>query len=433
MVRKRLIMMILALSIICCFATQSISETESDTSNPVDVATIPVYVGTKVCLSCHKDKASHLETGHNWKVTKVVDGKTPNRPFTNIEDGWKLLDGITNATGTPKSMHDISYVIGGYLSVICYVDKDGYVMIGDKGITLLNKDRSKPPIQAVPHRVGEEQLTFAYCARCHTTGYKDYTSLEGDFRNRQRQDNMEGMLGTWDYEGIQCEACHGAGGEHAKAATKDNIVRVATGRKAADFRAEDQAYGKAIACEECHTHDGERGERDPYPYPDYVSYYNKKFGGDTFGGRISPKRPGGRVAADGILGMDPDTGVAMSKKKDMTCITCHNPHQSTVNRDKPGHENGLIKECTDCHYKEFANVGNDDSASEGHMDATCTECHMPKQWHTMKINLSLPSDSPKHLSKDKKYHQPWTTAKMSCQGCHDDYDERAAAIKKIHK
>lgn len=28
------------------------------------------YVGTKVCLSCHEDKKSFLETGHNYKLIR---------------------------------------------------------------------------------------------------------------------------------------------------------------------------------------------------------------------------------------------------------------------------------------------------------------------------------------------------------------------------
>ena len=42
------------------------------------------------------------------------------------------------------------------------------------------------------------------CGSCHTTGYNP----EGN------QDGLPGLIGTWAEAGIQCEACHGPGGNH---------------------------------------------------------------------------------------------------------------------------------------------------------------------------------------------------------------------------
>ena len=435
MVKKRLIRFIMALSSICCLATQSISATGSDTSSSIDVSATPVYVGTKVCLSCHEDKASFLETGHNFKVTKVVEGKTEKRPFTNIEGALEILEKVENSAGHPNSMEDVSYVIGGYRRAVMFVDKNGFVMTGRKSIINLPAEGEPftPELGVTWYEgKGPDSLAFTYCGRCHTTGWKDYTSLEGDTRNRHRQDNMPGISGTWNQEGIQCESCHGAGGEHVKAATKVNITKVASGRTSFDFRAEDQGYGKPVACSECHSKDGERGY--PTGYPDYITHYNKQFGGESLGGRTKPYPWGARLAKDGLMGVDPDTGIAMGKKRDFACTTCHDPHLSTHNRDKLGHEKALVKECTDCHYVQFSSVGDDNSASEGHRsEATCIDCHMPKQYHLMRINLASASDNPEHYSEDKHFFKPWLTAKMSCNGCHDDYDEMAAKIKKIHK
>jgi hypothetical protein len=38
------------------------------------------------------------------------------------------------------------------------------------------------------------------------------------------QDGMEGMIGTWAEDGIGCEECHGAGGDHIKKPSKKTIV-----------------------------------------------------------------------------------------------------------------------------------------------------------------------------------------------------------------
>ena len=416
--------------------SQSFSDDETNESTSKVTVTTSVnsdglfYVGTKVCLSCHENKMSFLETGHNFKLTKVKDGQAPSYPFTSIEGGLGYIHGAENSLGTPKSFEDVSYVIGGYRRRAMFLDKDGFIITGDGArLNLVEEGEEYGPSSVLSYAVGDgpDSHPFAYCGRCHTTGWKDYTSEEGDDRNLHRQDNLKGMGGTFSQTGIQCEACHGAGSAHARAATKTNITKVATGRTSEDLRGDDMGYGIAMACGECHSKDGER------LYPTYTSSYNAKFGGDSLGGRTKEYPLGARLTADAILGIDPDTGLAVGQKKDFKCTTCHDPHMSTHNRDQPGHENALIKDCTDCHYMKFAEA-IDGGGSEGHeFEATCTDCHMPSQYHLFKINISSASDNPEHYSADGKYLKPWLTAKMSCQGCHDDFDEVAVKMRQVHE
>ncbi|MCL1139418.1 helix-turn-helix domain-containing protein [Shewanella pneumatophori] len=35
--------------------------------------------------------------------------------------------------------------------------------------------------------------------------------------------------------------------------------------------------------------------------------------------------------------------------------------------------------------------------------------------------------------KDGKYVQPWNTSKDSCSSCHENYDELAALVEKMHR
>ena len=56
--------------------------------------------------------------------------------------------------------------------------------------------------ELVPYHAGEE-LPYD-CGACHTTGY----STQGN------QDGRAGMVGTFAFPGVQCEACHGAGSLH---------------------------------------------------------------------------------------------------------------------------------------------------------------------------------------------------------------------------
>ena len=397
------------------------------------------YVGTEACLYCHREKRTYLETGHNFKLTKVENGEEPLYPFTSISGSVEQLN-VNNSLGNPTGWQDISYVIGGYKSSAMFIDQNGYIMTGDKaGAGLAAKGGQVPYMWPWNPDDAPDSHPYDYCGRCHTTGWKDYTEGAGDHRNLNRQDDMPGMGGTFALTGVQCEACHGAGMDHIMGPSKHNIIRVAEPRTTDDFLADDMSFGQAIACTECHTTDD--GVRR---YPDYVSPKDQMFGGDTQGARLKLSTGfgpegrrdgrGGRHAGTTLIGVDPDTGEAMGKKQGFTCSTCHNPHQSEYYQGKPSHENAMVRECKSCHDKSFANASGSDIAAAAHeFTAKCTDCHMPSESHLFKIDLDGAKDDPRHFSADGEYMKPWLRAYDSCSGCHqDDYDERAQQIGKIH-
>lgn len=385
------------------------------------------YVGSDRCLLCHRDKSSYLETGHNFKLTKV-NGKAPQYPFTSIDGSVDFLN-VDNSLGNPSGWQDISYVIGGYKSSAMFIDQNGYIMAGDKaGTGLAPKGESVTENMIWPYHPGDtpDSHGFDYCGRCHTTGWQDTTTALHDDRNPNRQNDMPGMGGTFALTGIQCEACHGAGSKHIKSPSKQNITKDAAPRMTDDYLADDMGFGLAIACSECHTVDDSLKR-----YPDYVSPKNEIFGGDSQGGRMTVKEGrrdgrGGRHAADTLLGTDPDTGEAVGVKKHFRCSTCHNPHMSEHYQNEPGHKGAMVRQCSDCHTMEFEEAV--------HGMAQCVDCHMPGSSHMFQIDLSAPSDDPHHFSADGDYNKPWLRAYDSCQGCHpSDYDERAARVGKVHR
>ncbi|MDR8523736.1 Ig-like domain-containing protein [Shewanella fidelis] len=380
------------------------------------------FVGSKTCVSCHSDKDTFFETGHNFKLNKVIDDKAPEYPFSNIDGAVELMFDATNSLGTPNSWEDISYVIGGYDTWANFLDKDGYILAG-KGVAVSmpqnGDDISIKHIQGYQPDAAPDSQLFN-CGLCHSTGWKDYTP-DSDL-NPHRQDNLKGFAGTFNQAGIQCEACHGAGSIHIKTQSSEHISRVAQGRSRADLTKDDMGYGLAITCSECHSKKTNRH------YPDFVSEHNADFGGDTIGGRSIPYFDGGRLAGDQMLGLDANTGVATGKKREMACHTCHNPHRSKANEDQPGHEDAMVKNCIDCHGEKTFISGLEVHETK----AKCTTCHMPKSNHFFKINLEFASDSPENFSEDRQYVQPWNVAKDSCGSCHDNYDELAATITVMH-
>ncbi|MCB0132318.1 MAG: hypothetical protein KDD78_15765, partial [Caldilineaceae bacterium] len=153
------------------------------------------YVGSDACQECHTDLyATYMETGHPWKLNKVVDGQAPDYPFSEVSDP---PEGYT--------WDDILYVIGGYGWKARFIDQEGYIITGDENALTqynLENDRLDMGDDWVAYHAGE-QLPYT-CGSCHTTGYIP----EGN------QDGLPGLIGVWSEDGIGCEACHGPGSNH---------------------------------------------------------------------------------------------------------------------------------------------------------------------------------------------------------------------------
>ena len=67
-----------------------------------------------------------------------------------------------------------------------------------------------------------------------------------NFKKEGMQDGLEGIVGTWTFAGIQCEECHGAGGDHAMSGDKTKI----------------KVDRSSAACGKCHI----RGAKIRFPH-----------------------------------------------------------------------------------------------------------------------------------------------------------------------
>jgi hypothetical protein len=342
------------------------------------------FIGSEDCGVCHTiEYASFVQSGHPYKLNKVVDGQQPIYPFTTLngvlqrifDDDTDLADpaaGTDNGLGTPTSWADVSYVIGGYFWKARFVDMAGAVVTGSEVQYNFATDGM------VGYHDNEQDKPYN-CGNCHTTGWRH----QDDELNDNRQDGLAFMDGTFFEGGVHCEACHSAGSRHAK--FRGGIVREATPRTLADLTMPDAGFGMAIACGECHTRDGERD------YPSYLSGYDNALaaaGADD----PRPNEMGGRIAVSGglikhheqydeILGIDPDTldtvrsGSFMGTHGD--CGTCHSPHGSSVNASNPFYTgmpgvDASNDGCIGCHgdYDPALRIG-------GMLALDCVDCHMP--------------------------------------------------------
>tara|TARA_R110000851_G_scaffold76321_2_gene168087 strand:- start:527 stop:2242 length:1716 start_codon:yes stop_codon:yes gene_type:complete len=431
------------------------------------------YVGSSSCAACHADThETFVKTGHNFKILKNPGNDAPVFPYTPATTIIGAIDLLVNSTanndlGAPTSYDEVSYTVGGYGWKMRWLDKDGYIVTGQdvqynirNAAGELNIPDNHPGDVDVMGDYKGDQFNVKYsCGNCHTTGWKRTTDVAGgDTRSPLRQDDLPGMDGTFAEQGVQCESCHGAGSEHVKAPSSENIVKIAVARITEDFLADDMGYGKAVTCAECHTRDGEKD------YPTFISHYNDAFpDGSKVGGRIISS--GGlskhHQTGDEMLGVVPEdhgtykAGDEIGPKSGMACTSCHDSHKSTLNADSAdGLHTGAVKECTSCHTgeykKEFAETSDGGGVSGHSLIAECTDCHMPKlaksavkhfgkdgttafgdvKSHLFTIDLD---PAAKQFTEDGKFQMPWATAQYSCGECHADYADKAAALPKIHK
>lgn len=328
----------------------------------VPTARAAEYVGRQVCSECHSQiNEVFVRSGHPYKLNKVVDGQPPVYPFTEV---LEVPVGYTWA--------DISYVIGGYNWKARFIDQEGYIITGPASAEPFGAQYNFPnPIVGtdphwVPYHQGEKK---AYdCGICHTTGYANDPDTH--------QDGLPGLIGTWSEPGVQCEACHGPGGDHAADPT---------GVKPLVDRDSD-------LCGKCHY----RG------VPEEL---------DAKGGFIRHH--------------EQYEELFQSKHLTLKCIDCHDPHAGVIQLRKAGVQTTRTS-CENCHFKEAQ------YQASGMMKilVDCVDCHMPRITKSAVANAAkFTGDMRTHLmavdptqlgqfTEDGKFALSQAGLDFACKSCH---------------
>ncbi|GBE01163.1 hypothetical protein BMS3Bbin06_00362 [bacterium BMS3Bbin06] len=317
------------------------------------------YVGSSACFKCHPDEYNDfVVSGHPYKLSKAKDAM--KRPIP-LPKGY--------------SWDDISYVIGGAYKKSRYIDKKGYIITAGKdGSDLKTQYNIETGTWSYYHKGQKKPYT---CGACHTTGY----------RKEGHQDGMEGIKGTWAFPGIQCEACHGPGGDHVKSGGK-------TGMK---------VDTSAAACGKCHV----RGNPAKVPAKKGFIRHHEQY----------PELLAG-------------------PHKDLDCVTCHNPHKK--------YKFSIKMECSSCHHAQTSAFKGSVMEQVG---VECKDCHMPRatksavkygkysgdiRTHIFRINTDANADmfySEKVKGKKKTFARGFVTLDFACLNCHKNKDRKWAASK----
>lgn len=265
----------------------------------------PTFIGSEACSECHQEIYDvFMRSGHPWKLTKVVDGRSPDYPFTKIPNP---PEGYT--------WDDILYVIGGYNWKARFVDKNGYIITGadENATTQYNfyNENLDMGDNWVGYHAGEANVPYD-CGSCHTTGYVPSGN----------QDDLPGLIGTWALDGIQCEECHGPGSIHANHPFAFNMT----------------IDRDSQACGACHV----RGGFDTVNAGDGFIQHHEQYE-ELFQSK--------HAVIDCVMCHDPHTGVVQLRQADLPttqtqCENCHFAEAKVQNNTRHG-QFGVT--CIDCH------------------------------------------------------------------------------------
>jgi hypothetical protein len=296
-------------------------------------------------------------------------------------------DSITNGVTDPPegtTWNDISYVIGGFGWKAQFIDQNGYILTGDEDApTQYNFAHEKLEIPAgwVAFEAGEENLPFD-CGECHTTGYAP----------QGHQAGKEGIAGTWEFPGTQCERCHGPGSRHAD---DPRGVRMDVDRS-------------SQLCGDCHLRDDPAVIEANNGFETNFQQYDDLFNSKHFA---------------------------------LACVTCHDPHASTLYADEElNPKKGIKQACASCHWAKLT------QNNRRHGNVECIDCHMPPmaksavgdlerftadlRSHQFSIN---PDPDAPQFDETGNNTMPYLTLEYACRQCHngEDYSnqEEAALVE----
>jgi len=298
-----------------------------------------------------------MKSGHPYKLSKIVDGKPPEFPYSEVPEP---PEGYT--------WDDVAYVIGGYGWKARFIGKDGYIITGDKDSKTqynLYNERLKMGNNWVPYHAGEEKPYN--CGPCHTTGYKS----EG------HQDDLEGIVGTWALPGIQCERCHGPGSNHVESPYEYPM----------------KVDRSAELCGACHSRGGVEKVDAKGGFIKHHEQYEELF--------QSKHR-----VLDCVDCHNPHAGVLYAERKGIEPVRtpCQNCHFKEA--EFQAVELHKDYECTSCHmpYIVKSALANTDMKT-GDI-----------RTHLFAINPYADAQ----FTEDGKYSMPYITLEYSCQLCHQE-------------
>jgi len=374
------------------------------------------YVGSQTCGSCHADKY------FNWRQSlhsKMIQKASPDAILGDFSEnnglqfeGWRyrmIVDEGKNwiVESDPQRREQrfaVDYTLGSkriqhYLSML----PDGRLRVVSPTWDVQKRQwfHSNEIIPTGHHAEVSVQIWNQHCYNCHVSQEKQGYDIETNTYKT-----------TFTETGINCEMCHGPGSRH--------IAQVRANSNPADLKIVNPAKmppkEQMLVCAQCHAprvivQNGYHPGRNYYDYymPSLMHFYIERW--------FDPP-----MWADGRMRRFATEGTAMWQsqcflKGEATCISCHNPHLNTINRDSRFRDTDVL--CTQCHEKLKTDTAVADHTRHplSGKGSHCIECHMPPTTNMIKDHERDHSISIPVPENTSLYQIP-----NACNVCHTDRD-----------
>jgi predicted CXXCH cytochrome family protein len=341
------------------------------------------YVDPAICAGCHQDIArTYLLTGmgrslyrpttansvEDYQTHNTVNNDASGLAYTMVEHDGKFYQ-LRSEKGfdgheTNVAEEQIDYVIGSGNHARSYLHRGPDGRLIELPVSWYVENSGYWAMSPGYDRAGQEDFRRAItgeCLLCHNG-----LPLKGSYP--ERGDTGLSLFPDPIPEGIDCQRCHGPGLAHVRAALAANTAREKI-REAIVNPARLSRDRQLEVCMQCHLETSSslmpneirRYDRsiDSYrpgePLGDYKVFFDRASGQ---GNRFEIAHAGYRLRMS-----------ACFRSSQMTCLTCHDPHQSYRTKNSTAH---YVAVCQGCHqavvHKASLPAGTD-----------CLSCHMPKR------------------------------------------------------
>jgi tetratricopeptide (TPR) repeat protein len=353
---------------------------------PKPMELLPGYVGAEMCANCHvKQSRDYQNVGMAHSLYKPTPKNLPEFPsrrasFFHQRSGfhYEMLTRngkyyqkrfILDSNGRPIHVHqeEITYVIGSGKHARSYLSHHPDGRITQLPVSWYPQEgrwAMSPGFDSAIHPDFSRDINHG-CIFCHDAYPKLIPSLSP----------VENLFPYELPSGIDCERCHGPGGQHVQLALAGRPTELIVASIFQPSRAPKNIQREL--CYQCHFEAGLRFARDRIYRPDreVFSYHpGEPLSNVMINLDYAPHdRPADEFKVT-HQGYRMEQSVCFQKSGgEMTCTTCHDPHQVIGPKRRVG---WYRSKCLQCHRQDSCTVA---AAARKRQNDDCTACHMWKR------------------------------------------------------